>query len=106
MSERRGNAENYVTVSIGAPIDEPGLRKQSPWSKDPWKPGEIPASPHMRVLRPFDWKPRSQWSRDQNIECSPIEGRGMGPKKLARGGGGDDSTGYDEAGYTKYRTKK
>ena len=96
MSDRRGNVETFVSVSIGEPTETRGLTKHSPWDKTPWKPGEIPASPLMRIGRPHtDYQVRSQWEKQQDIECGPIKERGMGPRKFARRDGGD-STGYDK----------
>jgi hypothetical protein len=99
MGNRRGITTNLVSVSIGEPTPEKELRKQSTWDKAPWQPGEIPATPLMRVLRPLDRPPRDVWgSRDLGVELPTARGRGA--RRLARGGTSDkrDSAGYDSLG--------
>lgn len=102
MGSKRGNVENFSTISIGQPLTERGLNKQSPWSKDPWKPGTIPGSSLMRVSRPFDYR-SSSWDKDQAVECSPIVNRGKGADIASEGGHGREHnhTSYDQLGGVK-----
>lgn len=99
----RTQISDPIRIQTGEPLEERGLNKQSPWDRTPWKPGQIPAVPLMRVSRPFDHKPNYSWGKDQPVDCGPITNRGKGAAIASEGGHGrqHNHTDYDQLGGVK-----
>ena len=55
MKKLKGKAEIVApTGLLMEPLPAPPLVRQSRYSREPWKPGETPANPLMRLNRPHD----------------------------------------------------
>ncbi len=54
MKKHKRSKDMAVPVALGEPMPAPPLALQSRYSHEPWKPGETPAAPLMRLSRPHD----------------------------------------------------
>jgi len=57
MKKKRKPGKEEVlapTAILMEPLPAPPLERQSRYSREPWKPGQTPANPLMRLNRPHD----------------------------------------------------
>lgn len=63
---------NKAAQPVAFEPEEPVLKKQSRWSCEPWKPGEIPAG-MIFVTKP-EGKSQAPWCREKNGVGAPSDG--------------------------------
>lgn len=65
-----------LPVSSSADVPAAPLKKQSPYSRDPWQPGEVPAFPFMKTLRPLSVKATPYGHGSIGVEKPTARGAG------------------------------
>lgn len=53
MPSKKANSSPVGISMLEPPAPSP-LKRHSPYDRSPWQPGEVPAGPFMKTLRPLD----------------------------------------------------